>query len=69
MTLLTPTQLPDRPRSTSQALKLQRRQTRRLKLFEPALVKMATSRSFLMLDPRNMAQKPGHVPGRGRAGS
>ena len=41
-----------------QALKLQRRQTRRLKLFEPALVKMATIRSFVMLDPRNMARNP-----------
>ncbi len=42
----------------SQALKLQRRQTRRLNLFEPALVKMATGRSFVMLDPRNMARNP-----------
>ena len=58
MTLLTPTRLPDRPASDVQALKLQRRQTRRLSLFEPALVKMATGRSFLMLDPRNMARNP-----------
>ena len=58
MTLLTPTRLPDRAQTDVQALKLQRRQTRRLNLFEPALVKMATSRSFLMLDPRNMAQNP-----------
>jgi K+-transporting ATPase ATPase B chain len=41
-----------------QALKLQRRQTRHLNLFEPALVKMATIRSLLMLDPRNMAKNP-----------
>jgi K+-transporting ATPase ATPase B chain len=58
MTLLTPTRLPDRPPTEVQALKLQRRQTRRLNLFEPALVKMATGRSFLMLDPRNMARNP-----------
>jgi potassium-transporting ATPase ATP-binding subunit len=58
MTLLTPTRLPDRPQTDVQALKLQRRQTRHLNLFEPALVKMATIRSFLMLDPRNMARNP-----------
>ena len=58
MTLLAPTQLADRPAIDSQALKLHRRHTRRLKLFEPALVKMATMRSFLMLDPRNMARNP-----------
>ena len=58
MTLLTPTRLPDRAPTEVQALKLQRRQTRHLNLFEPALVKMATVRSFLMLDPRNMARIP-----------
>ena len=58
MTLLAPEQLTERPAVDSQALKLQRRHTRRLKLFEPALVKMATIRSFLMLDPRNMARNP-----------
>ena len=58
MTLLTPTRLPDRAQTDSQTLKLQRRQTRRLNLFEPALVKMATGRSYLMLDPRNMAKNP-----------
>ncbi len=58
MTLLTPTQLPAVPVSDSQAMKLNRRHTRRLRLFEPALVKMATIRSFVMLDPRNMARNP-----------
>ncbi|MFI5458567.1 MAG: potassium-transporting ATPase subunit KdpB [Isosphaerales bacterium] len=58
MSLLTPTQQPDRTPLDAQALKLQRRHTRRLKLFEPALVRMATLRSFLMLDPRNMARNP-----------
>jgi K+-transporting ATPase ATPase B chain len=58
MSLLAPTQLPDRTPEDVQALKLQRRHTRRLRLFEPALVRMATVRSFLMLDPRNMARNP-----------
>jgi K+-transporting ATPase ATPase B chain len=58
MSLLTPTQLPEQAHLDAQALKLQRRHTRRLKLFEPALVRMAIVRSFLMLDPRNMARNP-----------
>ncbi len=58
MSLLTPTQLPAPPAIDSQALKLNRRHTRRLRLFEPALVKMATIRSFVMLNPRNMARNP-----------
>jgi K+-transporting ATPase ATPase B chain len=41
-----------------QALKLQRRQTRRLRLFEPSLVRLATLRSFVMLDPRTMMRNP-----------
>ena len=56
--LLTPTQLAAPPSIDSEALKLNRRHTRRLRLFEPALVKMATIRSFVMLDPRNMARNP-----------
>ena len=58
MSLLTPAQLPAPPLIDSEALKLKRRHTRRLGLFEPALVKMATIRSFVMLDPRNMARNP-----------
>jgi K+-transporting ATPase ATPase B chain len=42
----------------SQTLKLQRRHTRKQKLFEPALVRMATVQSFVMLDPRKMARNP-----------
>ncbi len=58
MTLLTPTQ-PQAPAAIdSQVLKMNRRNTRRLRLFEPALVKMAAVRSFGMLDPRNMAKNP-----------
>ncbi|MBV8231753.1 MAG: potassium-transporting ATPase subunit KdpB, partial [Planctomycetaceae bacterium] len=37
---------------------MQRRHARRLRLFEPALVRMATWRSFVMLDPRNMMRNP-----------
>ncbi|MHB1561819.1 MAG: P-type ATPase, partial [Isosphaeraceae bacterium] len=58
MTLVSPPHVPERTTSDVQALKLQRRQTRRLKLFEPALVRMAMFRSFAMLDPRNMARNP-----------
>ena len=58
MSLASPTQSPERATFDSRAMKLQRRQTRRLKLFEPALVRMAAIRSFSMLDPRNMARNP-----------
>jgi K+-transporting ATPase ATPase B chain len=39
-------------------MKLERRQTRTLSLFQPELVRMASLQSFLMLDPRNMARSP-----------
>ncbi len=58
MSLLTPTQLPDQASADPRAMKLNRRHTRRLKLFEPALVRMATVQSFVLLDPRNMARNP-----------
>src|SRR5205814_1600799 len=35
-----------------------RRQARTLRLFEPAMVRFATWRSFVMLDPRNMMRNP-----------
>ncbi len=47
-----------RSASEAQAFKMQRRHARRLRLFEPALVRMATWRSFVMLDPRNMMRNP-----------
>ena len=37
---------------------MQRRQARKLKLFEPALVRNATWQSFVMLDPRHMMGNP-----------
>ena len=58
MSLDTEVELPERAASDAQAFKLQRRQTRQLRLFEPALVQMATVQSFVMLDPRNMARNP-----------
>ncbi len=50
--------MPVRAAADAQALKLQRRHARRLRVFEPELVRMATQRSFLMLDPRVMARNP-----------
>jgi K+-transporting ATPase ATPase B chain len=38
--------------------KIQRRQTRKLRLFDPALVRMATSLAFVMLNPMIMARNP-----------
>ena len=49
---------PKRTAAEAQTFKIQRRQARTLKLFEPALVKMATIQSFVMLDPRNMMRNP-----------
>src|SRR5664279_5142745 len=49
---------PPRDASDVQTLKLQRRGTRKLRLFEPALVRMAIVQSFKMLDPREMARNP-----------
>ncbi len=49
---------PRRPVSEAQAFKIQRRQARTLRLFEPSLVKMATKQSFVMLDPRTMMRNP-----------
>ncbi len=58
MTLLTPAQVTERSEPDSQMMKLQRRQTRRLNVFDPALVRMAAAQSVVMLDPRNMVRNP-----------
>jgi len=50
--------LPARGATEAQASRLQRRTTRKLRLFEPSLVRMAVGRSFVMLDPRSMARNP-----------
>ena len=52
------TGLPTRAAAEAQSFKIQRRHARRLKLFEPVMVRMATWRSFVMLDPRNMMRNP-----------
>lgn len=58
MSVETRVELPTRDPSEAQSLKVQRRQARRMRLFEPALVRMATWRSVVMLDPRNMMKNP-----------
>ena len=47
-----------RTTTEAQGFKQQRRSTRKLKLFDPALVKMAAGRSFVMLNPAVMARNP-----------
>src|SRR4051812_19201057 len=49
---------PTRDASDVQAFKLQRRQTRHLRLFESSLVRMAIWKSFVMLDPRIQYRNP-----------
>ena len=49
---------PTREAANVQAIKAQRRGTRKLRLFEPALIRMAAKQSFVMLDPREMARNP-----------
>src|SRR4051795_13379790 len=58
MNLDTEIAAPSRDAADVKAMKLQRRTTRTLRLFEPALVRMATVQSFKMLDPREMARNP-----------
>ena len=58
MSIQTEIPQPTRADSEATAFKMQRRQTRRLRLFEPALVKMAIKKSFVMLDPREMYRNP-----------
>jgi K+-transporting ATPase ATPase B chain len=58
MSLDTEVDAPTRDATDAQTFKLQRRSTRQLRLFEPALVRMATVQSFKMLDPREMARNP-----------
>src|SRR5262245_59242807 len=58
MSVDTEVRMPARAAADAQALKLQRRHARRLRVFEPGLVRMATWQSFVMLDPRNMMRNP-----------
>ena len=58
MSLETPVESPRRGVDDAQALKMHRRETRSMGLFQPALLRMATIQSFKMLDPREMARNP-----------
>ena len=58
MSVDTEIEAPKRTAAEAQTFKIQRRQARTLRLFEPALVRMATLQSFVMLDPRNMMRNP-----------
>jgi K+-transporting ATPase ATPase B chain len=58
MTLDTEIGLPRRSPTDAQNFKMQRRQARTLRLFEPALIKTAAMQSVVMLDPRNMMRNP-----------
>jgi K+-transporting ATPase ATPase B chain len=49
---------PKRTAAEAQAYKLQRRHARRLSIFDPQMVRQATARSFVMLDPRAMMRNP-----------
>src|SRR5208337_4832988 len=60
MSVETPPQTSTSQRSAAevQAFKLQRRQARRLSIFDPVMVRQAALRSFAMLDPRSMMRNP-----------
>ena len=60
MSVETPPQTSTSQRSAAdaQAFKLQRRQARRLSIFDPQMVRHAAVRSFAMLDPRSMMRNP-----------
>ena len=58
MSLDIETGAPKRSAAEAQAFKMKRRHARRLRLFEPALVRMATWRSFVMLNPLFMMRNP-----------
>lgn len=58
MSLKTEARPPGRAKSDAQALKMQRRQTRKLSLFAPELIKLASRKAFVMLDPRVMMRNP-----------
>jgi K+-transporting ATPase ATPase B chain len=58
MSVETQVATPQRSAADAQAFKMQRRQARHLRVFEPALVSDAAWRSFVMLDPRVMMRNP-----------
>src|SRR3954451_5056668 len=58
MSLDTEIGAPTRTASEARTFKIQRRQARTLRLFDSALVRMATLQSSVMLAPRNMMRNP-----------
>ena len=58
MSLETETGVAERTTSDAQSFKLQRRQTRKLRLFDPSLLRMATWQSVVMLNPAEMVRNP-----------
>ena len=58
MSVDTQTSAPLRSTAEAQAYKMQRRHARRLSIFDPEMVRQATIRSFVMLDPRSMMRNP-----------
>ena len=51
-------EIPGVPAADTSRKPVGRGRTRKLRLFEPALVRMAVGRSFVMLNPRSMARNP-----------
>jgi K+-transporting ATPase ATPase B chain len=49
---------PQRSAVEAQAFKMQRRQARRLRVFDPEMVRQASAKSLAMLDPRVMMRNP-----------
>jgi K+-transporting ATPase ATPase B chain len=49
---------PKRAASEAQTFKIQRREARTLRLFDPAMIRQAAWRSFVMLNPRTMMRNP-----------
>ena len=58
MSLDTLTGAPQRTATEAQAFKLQRRYARKLRVFDPDMVRQASWRSLVMLDPRVMMRNP-----------
>ncbi len=60
MSVEAPTQPSVSQRSAAdvQAFKLQRRHARKMSIFDPAMMRQAAIRSFVMLDPRSMMRNP-----------
>src|SRR5271165_4027262 len=58
MTVDTQISASQRSLAEATAFKMQRRRARRLSIFDPEMVRQASVRSFVMLDPRSMMRNP-----------